>query len=69
MAIDNPPPVRDQIIDYLKSLPTDVSLQEILYHIHIRSQILEAQQEIKDDHFYSDEEALEILKNGPNNLV
>jgi hypothetical protein len=61
MASDNLIPIRDQIIDYLKSLPADTSLQEILYHIHIRGQIIEAQQEIKNGNFYTDEQARELL--------
>lgn len=38
-------PVRDQLIEYLKTLPINISLDEILYHLHVRKQIEEAQEE------------------------
>jgi hypothetical protein len=62
MATEDVVPARDQIIEYLRSLPANISPKEILYHVYIRSQIIEAQEEIKNGQFYTDEEAAELLK-------
>jgi hypothetical protein len=62
MATENLTPVRDQIIEFLKTLPEDTSLKDILYHLHVRSQIMEAQEEIRKGQYYTDEQALVMLK-------
>jgi hypothetical protein len=54
--------MRDQLSEYLKTLPKDVSIQEIMYHLHVRTQILEAQEEIRNGRFYTNEQAKDMLK-------
>jgi hypothetical protein len=62
MATEEFIPVRDQLIEYLKTLPINISLDEILYHLHVRKQIEDAQEEIKHGNVYTTEQARELLK-------
>jgi hypothetical protein len=50
---------KEELIDFIKSLPENLSEEEIAYHIYVREEIIKAQ---KDGKEYTQAEAEELLK-------
>jgi hypothetical protein len=56
-----PRSVRDAVISYLKTLPDDVTLEDIMYHIYVKEKILNGLKDVKDGNVVSNERAKDII--------
>ncbi len=50
-------PIKEQIIELIKGLPEDSTLEDIHYHLYVREKIEKGLQAIKEGHVISQEEA------------
>jgi uncharacterized protein YpmS len=53
---------KQQIIEFIKSLPEDLSFEEITYRLYLEQRLVKAQQQIKEGKYHTHEEAKEIMK-------
>lgn len=53
---------KDKVINFIKSLPDDLSVEEITYRLYVNERIIKAQQQIKDGNFLTHEDAKERMK-------
>lgn len=56
------PSVKEEIISLIKTLPDDITLNEIMYHIYVKQKIQKALKDIEDGKTYSHEEVKEMAK-------
>ncbi|KKN37833.1 hypothetical protein LCGC14_0759420 [marine sediment metagenome] len=56
------PSVKDSVIDFIKKLPDNLTVEEIAYKLYIDERINKAQQQMKDGNYLTHEEAKERLK-------
>jgi len=54
--------IKDQIISFIKSLPEDVTLEDIMYHLYVREKILRGLKEADEGKKVSNEKAKEIIE-------
>ena len=53
---------RDAVISYLKTLPDDVTLEDIMYHLYVKEKILNGLKDAKAGKVISNEKAKEIIE-------
>jgi len=53
---------KDKVLNFIKSLPDDLSVEEITYRLYINERIIKAQQQIIDGNFLTHEDAEERMK-------
>ncbi len=53
---------KEKILNFIKSLPDDLSVEEITYRLYVNERIFKAQQQIKDGNFLTHEDAKERMK-------
>ena len=53
---------KEKILNFIKSLPDDLSVEEITYRLYVNERILKAQQQIEDGNFLTHEDAKERMK-------
>ena len=53
---------KDKVLNFIKSLPDDLSVEEITYRLYVNERIIKAQQQIKDGNFLTHEDAKERMK-------
>jgi hypothetical protein len=58
----NTPTTRDALISFLKTLPDDVTLEDIMYHLYVQEKILKGLNEIRDGDVIEDEDLDEIVE-------
>ena len=56
------PSVKDSVIDFIKKLPDNLTVEEITYKLCIEERINKAQQQMKDGNYLTHKEAKERLK-------
>jgi len=56
------PSTKETVIDFVKNLPENLSVEEIAYKLYINEKINRAQQQMKDGKYLTHEEAKERLK-------
>ena len=56
------PSVKDSVIEFIKNLPDNLTVEEIAYRLYIDGRINKAQQKMKDGNYLTHEEAKERLK-------
>ena len=56
------PSVKDSVIDFIKKLPDNLTVEEIAYKLYIDERINKARQQMKDGNYLPHEEAKERLK-------
>jgi len=54
--------IKDQIISFIKSLPDDVTLEDIMYHLYVREKIFHGLKEADDVKKISNEKAKDIIE-------
>nr|MDO8087923.1 hypothetical protein [Candidatus Sigynarchaeum springense] len=59
MANEN---IRDTVISYLKTLPDDVTLEDIMYHLYVKEKILNGLKDVSAGRVVSNEKAKEIIE-------
>jgi len=60
--------IKDEVISLIKRLPEDITLEEIMYHLYVKQQIIEGLQDIEQGKVYSLKEIKEISKQWILNL-
>jgi len=60
--------IKDEVISLIKKLPEDITLEEIMYHLYVKQQIIEGLQDIEQGNVYSLKEIKEISKQWILNL-
>jgi predicted transcriptional regulator len=60
--------IKDEVISLIKKLPEDTTLEEIMYHLYVRQQIMEGLQDIEQGKVYSLKEIKEMSKQWILNL-
>jgi len=60
--------IKDEVISLIKKLPEDITLEEIMYHLYVKQQIMEGLQDIEQGKVYSLKEIKEISKQWILNL-
>ncbi|TFG30150.1 MAG: hypothetical protein EU532_01560 [Promethearchaeota archaeon] len=56
------PSVKDTVIEFIKKLPDNLTVEEIAYKLYIDERINKAQSQMKDGKYLTHEEAKERLK-------
>jgi len=54
---------KDEVISFLHTLPDDVSLDKIIYHLHVKQKILKGLDDIKYGRTHSHEEVKAMMEN------
>jgi hypothetical protein len=54
--------IKDQIISFIKSLPEDVTLEDIMYHLCVREKVFRGLKEADESKNVSNEKAKEIIE-------
>jgi transcriptional regulator NrdR family protein len=54
--------IKDQIISFIKTLPDDITLEDIMYHLYVREKIFRGIKEADEGKKVSNEEAKEIIE-------
>ena len=60
--------IKDEVISLIKKLPEDTTLEEIMYHLYVKQQIMEGLQDIEQGNVYSISEIKEMSKQWILNL-
>ncbi len=53
---------KDKVLNFIKSLPDDLTVEEITYRLYVNERIIKAQQQIKVGNFLTHEDAKERMK-------
>lgn len=53
---------KEKVLNFIKSLPDDLSVEEITFRLYVNERILKAQQQIEDGNFLTHEDAKERMK-------
>ena len=56
------PSVKNAVIDFIKSLPDDLTVEEIAYKLYLDERINKARKQMKEGNYLTHEEAKERLK-------
>lgn len=56
------PSTKEMVIDFIKNLPEDLTVEEIAYKIYFNEKISIGQQQMKEGNYLSHEKAKERLK-------
>jgi len=54
--------IKDQIISFIKTLPDDVTLEDIMYHLYVREKIFRRIKEADECKKVSNEKTKEIIE-------
>ena len=54
--------IKDQIISFIKSLPDDITLEDIMYHLYVREKIFRGIRDADEGKKVSNEKAKEIIE-------
>jgi hypothetical protein len=53
---------KERVLNFIKTLPDDMTMEEITYRLYLEQRISKAEQQIEDGHFKTHEEAKERMK-------
>ena len=54
--------IKDQIISFIKTLPDDITIEGIMYHLYMREKIFRRIKDADEDKKFSNEKAKEIIE-------
>lgn len=54
--------IKNQIISFIKSLPDDITLEDIMYHLYVREKIFRGIKDADDGKKVTNEKAKEIIE-------
>ena len=60
--------IKNEVISLIKKLPEDTTLEEIIYHLYVKQQIMKGLEDIKQGKVYSLKEMKEMSKQWILNL-
>ncbi len=52
----------EMVISYLQTLPDDVSLEDMMYHLYVQEKILRGIKDAEEDNVITDEEMLQTIE-------
>ena len=55
------PSVKDSVINFIKNLPDDLTVEEIAYKLYLDERISKAQKQMKEENYLTHDEAKERL--------
>ena len=61
-----PENVKQTIISYLKTLPDDITIEDILYHLNVRKKIQQGLKDVENNNTISHEEMKNLVKTWNN---
>ncbi len=53
---------KDLAIEFIRTLPDNLTIEEIAYRLYFEQKLRNAQQQIRDGNYYTHEQAKEIMK-------
>jgi len=53
---------KEAVISLVKKLPENSTLEDIMEHLYVKQKILKGQKQLETGHFYTHEEAKEIME-------
>ena len=53
--------VKENVISLIQSLPDNCTLEDIMEELYIKQKIVKGQRQLEEGHYYSHEEAKEIM--------
>ena len=53
--------IKKDVISLVEKLPENSTLEDIMEHLYVKQKILKGQKQLKEGHFYTHEEAKEIM--------
>jgi len=56
------PSIKESVINFIKNLPEDLTVEEIAYKLYLDERINKAQKQMKEGNYLTHEEAKERLK-------
>ncbi len=60
--MNNMPSVKNSVIEFIKNLPDELTVEEIAYKLYLDDRINKARQQMKEGNYLTHEEAKERLK-------
>ena len=54
--------IKKDVISLVEKLPENSTLEDIMEHLYVKQKILKGQKQLKAGHFYTHEEAKEIME-------
>ncbi len=54
--------IKDQIISFIKTLPDDISVEDIMYHLYVREKIFRGIKDADEGKKVSNEKAKEVIE-------
>jgi len=54
--------IKDQIISFIKTLPDDITLEDIMYHLYVREKIFRGIKDADENKKVTNEKAKEIIE-------
>ena len=54
--------IKDQVISYIKTLPDNVTIEDIMYHLYVREKIFRGIKAADEGRVVSNEKAKEIIE-------
>nr|MDO8112634.1 hypothetical protein [Candidatus Sigynarchaeota archaeon] len=54
--------IKEDLMKFLTNQPEDVTIEEIMDFLHVKQQILSGQKALQDGHYYTHEQAKELMK-------
>ncbi len=54
--------IKESVMSLLKDMPKNTTLEDIMESLYVRQKILKGQNQLETGHFYTHEEAKEIMK-------
>lgn len=53
--------LRDEVVELVKKLPEDTTIDDIMEHLYVKQKILKGQKQLENGEFYTHEEARKII--------
>ncbi len=54
--------IKESVIDLIKTLPDNVSMDDIMYHLYVKQKIIHGKKQVEEGHLHSHEEVEEMSK-------
>ena len=62
ISLKKSPTLKEELISYLQTLPDEVTLEDVMYHLYVRKKIQQGLEDGKAGRTYTHEEMKEIIK-------
>ena len=59
MNVSNGINIKDEVIQLIKDLPEDITIEDIQYHLFVKQKLLNAEKQIREEKLISHEQVIE----------